>query len=83
MNVEKLEEHLKKTHRAGQACPWCGKNQWNIVEQVSTVDVIGQSGEIFPFTFVMCTFCGNTLMFNAKMIGLVYNLEHPRLAITP
>lgn len=74
--IKWLEEHWKGT----RVCPVCGHTSWSISDDIIEIRpfrggslVVG--GSLYPFIVVTCTTCGHTLLFNAKVAGLVEGQE--------
>lgn len=58
-------------------CPLCQKNLWTIGDHAVSPLSTSQEGSTFvvgpsyPQVMLVCTHCGNTLYFNAVIMGLV------------
>lgn len=55
-------------------CPLCGRNNWNIGEEMQTMIRVGEDksiqlgGRITPVILMTCNECGNTLFINPLVI---------------
>ena len=80
LDVEKAEEWLNTHWKGDQICPICGKDDWVIIDEVVEVRAYSEGrtvigGSIYPHMAVICSKCGNTLLFNALLAGLVEQPE--------
>jgi len=61
----------------GKSCPMCGKTDWSIMGRVYELREYGETGlvlggnTIVPIVPVLCKNCGNTVLVNAIIAGLV------------
>lgn len=75
--IQWLEKHWQSPTRTGRACLVCGQTKWTIARDFTWMATVGSGGNLqlggdyYPFVLVICTTCGNTLAFNAKIIGLL------------
>lgn len=79
----KLIRHLNQKW-AGRGCAQCGKSNWEV--QASTFElrefhggnmVIG-AGPIIPVVPVTCSNCGNTILVNALVSGVMERTPEPK-----
>ena len=75
IDSEKIIEHLKSKWK-GRSCPMCNKGPWNVQDSAYELRrfhggsmLLG--GPIIPVIPISCNNCGNTLLINAIMAGLV------------
>jgi hypothetical protein len=73
--IEKIVEHLKGKW-AVQACPMCKNNNWEIHGQVTlslfTMGVKSSgAGQALPCAVVICQVCGNSVIVNLVVAGIV------------
>jgi hypothetical protein len=75
IDAKKLIQHLT-TKWHGRTCPICTVGSWNVQDSSFELRefnggnmVIG--GPIIPVVPVICSNCGNTVLINAIMAGLV------------
>ena len=76
LDLEKAEEWLDIHWKGDQICPICGNNDWWICDEVVEMKAYNEGrllagGSVFPHLAVICLTCGNTLLFNAMLAGLV------------
>ena len=76
LDLEKAEEWLDTHWKGDQLCPICGSNDWWICDEVVEMKAYNEGrllagGSVFPHLAVICPTCGNTLLFNAMLAGLV------------
>lgn len=76
--TEKAKAFVQSKWRAPYPCNCCGHNKWNISNTLFQLIefhhgnmVIG--GEVAPVLPVICANCGNTVLVNAIVAGLVSN----------
>jgi hypothetical protein len=72
---EKLLQHLK-TKWGGRSCPMCGVGPWSVQDAAYEVRAFGQGGllvggAVIPVVPVVCMNCGNTVLVNAILAGVV------------
>lgn len=64
-----------------KSCPLCGKNNWDIGDQMITMVGVGEDksiqlgGQFMPLIPVVCSNCGNTILINPLVIKCVDDLE--------
>ena len=80
LDLEKAEEWLDDHWKGDQVCPVCGNDDWVIIDEVVEMRAYSEgqpviSGSIYPHMAVICVKCGNTLLFNALLAGLVEQPE--------
>jgi len=73
---ERLLENLTKKWPEPRVCSVCHKQQWTITDKVFEIRefhrgglVVG--GPMVPVIAATCSNCGNTLFFNAILLGVV------------
>lgn len=73
-----LLQHLKTKWVAPAVCPVCRSNDWQVATEVFELRefnggnmVIGGGSAVFPISPVTCKTCGNTLLINSLIAGLV------------
>lgn len=78
-DMSRIREWLQRTGRSRAfACPWCGGNNWQPVnELVFPVGIDGQTGRInhlagVPMAAVACNECSYVMLFSAKAIGVIH-----------
>ncbi len=60
-----------------RSCTVCGVTKWTIAEDFAYLSTLGSGGAIqiggrhFPLVILTCSNCGNTLLFNAIVMGLL------------
>jgi hypothetical protein len=76
IDVEKIIKHLKTKWPDGKRCPMCNSPDWRV--QDSTFELrdfhphaVLSSGQAFPVVPVVCNNCGNTILLNAFVTGIV------------
>ena len=75
LDTEKAIAWLNK-HWQHRACPVCDNTSWSISDELVEVRPykgggLTVGGSLYPFMVVTCGTCGNTLLFNAVLAGLV------------
>ena len=80
INQDKLIEELnKKWH--GKGCPMCGNASWVVSDKVFELrefnngDFIVGNVPIVPIVTVSCDNCGNTVLVNPLVLGIMKNNE--------
>ena len=73
--IQKIVEHLKRTWTV-QACPMCRNNNWEIHGQVTltlgaTPGRASAAGQILPCAVVICQVCGNSVIINLVVAGII------------
>lgn len=58
-----------------QECPWCGKDEWAISDELVLLQSMRQASDLRigrgqPCVAVQCLDCGNVLVFNAFRLGV-------------
>ena len=78
INQDKLIEELnKKWH--GNGCPMCGNASWVVSDKVFELrefnngDFIVGNVPIVPIVTVSCDNCGNTVLVNPLVLGIMKN----------
>lgn len=73
---EKFVKHLH-TKVSDVDCQWCGKNEWMPSQHAVAPLVVGSEGglnlgrgPLIPWVFITCGNCGNTMFFNAVVMGV-------------
>jgi len=75
--VHWLETHWQSPTRSGRACLVCGQTKWAVADGFTWMAEVGSGGSLqlggdyYPFVVLTCSNCGNTLLFNARVIGLL------------
>jgi len=70
-----LIDHLAKQWQ-GKTCPMCGKGPWHVqnsafeLREFSGGDLL-VGGPVIPVVPIVCASCGNTVLVNAIIAGLV------------
>ena len=71
---QKIIDALDKAG-ANHPCSACGKNEWGVTPDPSSVPVIDSSGkatqEYLAIASVVCTNCGNTRLHSLKALGFL------------
>ncbi len=73
---DRLIKHLKDKWQ-NRPCPLCGVGNWNVSEKVFEIrefnhgDMIIGAGPIIPLIPVTCSNCGNVVLVNAIIAGIV------------
>ena len=75
LDLEKALEWLD-VHWKDRRCAVCGNTSWGVFDEVVEMRAYNEGrtvigGSIFPHLAVVCNTCGNTLLFNAILAGLV------------
>jgi hypothetical protein len=73
--IQKIVEHLKRKWTV-QTCPMCKQNNWEIHGQVtlSLTAATGRAtgaGQALPCAVVICQVCGNSVIVNLVVAGIV------------
>lgn len=77
MNVilKKFQDNWKES----KECPICKQDKWTISDRFYEVGEFGALSErekkISPFVIVSCSNCGNSLFFNAMVMGFQFTLK--------
>lgn len=76
LDLEKAIEWLDIHWQGKRHCAVCGNTNWGIFDEVVEMRAFNEGrtvvgGSIFPHLAVVCNTCGNTLLFNAILAGLV------------
>jgi hypothetical protein len=76
--MKKLIEQLSNKWPEPRNCPVCHSNNWNVGDAIFEMRefqggglVLGPKQSLIPLINVTCVACGNTLTFNAIILGLV------------
>jgi predicted nucleic-acid-binding Zn-ribbon protein len=75
--IQWLDSHWKSPTRTAKNCLICGVTKWSIPEDFTWMATVGVGGSLnlggdyFAFVPITCTNCGNTLFFNARIMGLL------------
>ncbi len=78
VNKEKLIDSINQKWLT-KKCPMCGKNNWNIDDNMMTMLCVGEDnsiqigGKIIPVVTVICKECGNTIFINPLVINCTEN----------
>lgn len=77
---ERMVQWLNEKWVQAKTCPICTSNQWSVSEEPLELRpfkrgglVIG--GPVYPLYSLTCRVCGNTLLFNAVVAGVVTKQE--------
>jgi ribosomal protein S27AE len=76
VNAEKLVNHLNEKWK-GRTCPMCGGGPWNASDMAFELREFNEGNlvvggvPITPVIPVTCSNCGNTILINAVVAGLV------------
>ena len=69
---------LNSDSKGGITCPVCGNKLWTVNNKVMEMReyhdgkfVMGGDASIMPVVSLVCSQCGNTLLFNAIRLGVV------------
>lgn len=68
-NLTKIENWLQDTG-INRECIFCNKNKWTVKDNLVWLWAPSNSGKV-PEVLMVCLNCGNTLHFNAVVMGLV------------
>ncbi len=72
---QRAMEWLNERWQGQKTCPVCRNNKWQLGGLVELRPYTGGSlvigGGVFPVLQVICENCGNTLLFNALVAGLL------------
>jgi len=73
---QKLVAYVQSKWKAPYRCASCEANQWSVPDELFqlmqyTPGSIAIGGPVIPFAPVTCTNCGNTILINAIIAGLV------------
>jgi hypothetical protein len=71
----KMIAYLQEKWR-GRSCPMCGVTNWNVQDSTFEIRQFSEGnmvlgGPIIPVVPVVCNNCGNTILVNALMAGVV------------
>ena len=71
-----------RTKWAGRPCQMCGQGNWNISDKLFEIRELQKGafvlgGPIIPLIPIVCTYCGNTLLVNAIVAGVVPSTVPP------
>lgn len=76
VNQDKLIEELNKKW-GGRGCPMCGNASWIVSDNVFEIrefnngNLIVGGGPILPLVTVSCDNCGNTILINPLVLGVM------------
>ena len=73
---EKLLAFIKSKWKAPYECRCCGFNNWDVTREIYqimqfTPGGLALGGPIVPIAPVTCSNCGNTILINALIAGIV------------
>ena len=76
LDSEKAIAWLDKHWQGKRPCPICTNYSWSIGDEMVEVRAflggsLSTGVPVYPLTVVTCDTCGHTLLFNAKVAGLV------------
>jgi hypothetical protein len=72
--LEKIQNHLSLL--PSKKCNMCNEENWAIESELAIFPLFDIStrtiieGQVYPLVLLSCMRCGNTVLFNAKSIGL-------------
>jgi ribosomal protein S27AE len=75
-DVSKFISHLN-TKWQNKPCPMCGESNWSVSDKVFEMrefhggNIVLGGGAIQPVIPVTCSNCGNSIMVNALVIGVI------------
>ena len=72
----KLNSFVQSKWKPPYTCSCCGANNWNITQEVYQLTTFAGGamivgGPIVPLAPVTCNNCGNTILLNALIAGIV------------
>lgn len=73
-----------KVKWAGRPCPMCGSGPWNVQDEAFELrafqggNLVLGAGPLVPVVVVTCQNCGNTMLVNAIVSGVV-DREQPNI----
>jgi len=72
--IERIIKHLKSAWTV-QACPMCRKSSWEVHGPITfalgTPESSGTQGQNLPCAAIVCQSCGNSLIINLVVAGIV------------
>lgn len=73
---EKIIHWLNEKWRGSKFCPICGSSNWAVGEILGEIrefkgGALVLPGQLFPLVVVTCQTCGNTVLLNAIVAGIV------------
>jgi len=72
--TERIIQHLKNAWTV-QACPMCRKSNWEVHGPITLplggVDNSAAAGQNLPCAAIVCQSCGNSLIINLVVAGIV------------
>jgi predicted nucleic-acid-binding Zn-ribbon protein len=76
IDITKGVDWLNNKWDGPKICPVCKSNNWNVSERPVELREFHRGGltiggPIYPLLAVTCQVCGNTILFNAIVAGLV------------
>lgn len=76
LDREKFATLLNERWDGQKECPICKKNEWLLSDYLAEVRTFTKGSillgaPVYPVVVVTCRVCGNTLLFNAIVLGLV------------
>lgn len=77
IDTEKLLQHLEDKWK-DKSCPMCGHLDWTLKDTISEIRdfsggglIIGRGQPLVPVIPVTCNYCGNTVLINAIVAGIL------------
>ena len=76
---KKLEEALlNKWFERGPNCPFCQGTEWEVNNTIYAIPDFESfqrkrvvPNQVYPVIIIICTTCGNSVMFSATKLGLI------------
>ena len=78
LTTEETKSLLHKLH--GRACHVCGETDWEVSSWISEMRLfhrgeLAMQDGVFPTITAHCTACGHTVLFNARVRGIVKSAQ--------
>ena len=82
--TKEIIERLKEAWGQTRPCPLCGKVRWIVTDEMYELNLLGKIGTLkigpkIPVVPVTCANCGNTVVLNAVIAGLMKEPEGAKL----
>ena len=74
--IDIVKAWMKEKWRGGSNCQICQANHWNVAKHLVlpltySEGSTSMGGASYPQAMLICTNCGQTLLFNAVIMGIV------------